>query len=166
MSAVLDALGQPIADLYLPLADDAPLPAQGPVIVSLARWQKDAESLAAHGGGVAVALPNTVDVLTLDTALLARPMLVLDFPAFGDGRAYSQAERLRSRAGYTGKLRAAGAAIVLDKLAMLARCGFSEFALRADQDVARCSAQLAPTGKPLPYQPARDRNQAVFAARS
>lgn len=165
MSAVLDALGQPVADLYLPLADDAPLPAQGPVIVSLARWQAEAAALADHGGGVAVALPNTVDVLALDPALLARPMLALDFPAFGDGRAYSQAERLRSRCGYTGTLRASGAAVVLDQLAMLSRCGFSEFALRADQDLARCSAMLAPAGKPLPYQPARDRDRSVLAAR-
>lgn len=165
MSALLDALGQPIADLYLALADDAPLPTQGPVIVSLARWQQESDVLSAHGGGVAVALPNTVDVLSLDGALLARPMLVLDFPAFGDGRAYSQAERLRTRGGYAGKLRARGAAVVLDQLAMLSRCGFSEFALRADQDAARCGALLAPGDKPLPYQPAHDRDRAVFAAR-
>ena len=92
-------------------------------------------------------------------------MLVLDFPAFGDGRAYSQARRLRDRDLYAGVIRATGAAVVADQLAMMARCGISEFALREDQPLAVCQAALSSSGKPLPYQPARDLDRAVFAAR-
>jgi uncharacterized protein (DUF934 family) len=47
---------------------------------------------------------------------------------------------------------------------MMARSGLSEFALRADQDVALCQRTLT-DARPLPYQPARDRSTAVFAAR-
>lgn len=164
MSALLNLEGSVISDAYTLLADDAVLPESGAVIVSLVRWQAEASALAARSTPVAVKLANTVDVLTLSPDVLARPMLVLDFPAFADGRAYSQARRLRERAGYTGVIRASGA-VVADQLAMMARCGISEFALREDQPLALCQQTLA-AQKPLPYQPARDVSRAVFAARS
>lgn len=166
MSVLLNQQGGVISDAYTLLADDAALPADGAVVVSLARWQAEAALLAARSAPVAVKLVNTVDVLTLTADVLARPMLVLDFPAFGDGRAYSQARRLRDRDLYQGVIRASGAAVVADQLAMLARCGINEFALREDQPLAVCQAALSSTGKPLPYQPARDLDKAVFAARA
>lgn len=165
MSALLNHEGAVVSDHYILLADDAALPDNGAVIVSLARWQAESAALAARGAPVAIKLGNTVDVLTLTADVLARPMLVLDFPAFGDGRAYSQARRLRDRDAFTGVIRATGAAVVADQLAMMARCGISEFALREDQSLAVCQAALAASGRPLPYQPARDLDKAVFAAR-
>lgn len=165
MSAVLNQHGAVISDDYTLLADDAALPDRGAVIVSLTRWLAESAALTAHGAPVAIKLANTVDVLTLAADVLTRPMLVLDFPAFGDGRAYSQARRLRDRDAYSGVIRATGAAVVADQLAMMARCGINEFALRADQPLALCQAALSSSGKPLPYQPARDLDQAVFAAR-
>ena len=165
MSALLNHAGAVLSDAYTLLADDAALPDSSAVIVTLARWQAEASALAARSAPVAVKLANTVDVLTLTADVLARPMLVLDFPAFGDGRAYSQARRLRDRDAFTGVIRATGAAVVADQLAMMARCGISEFALREDQPLALCQQTLA-AQKPLPYQPARDVSHAVFAARS
>lgn len=165
MTALLDLNGAVITDDYVLLADDAALPASGAVIVSLARWQVEASSLLARAAPVAVKLLNTTDVLTLDAALLARPMLVLDFPGFADGRAYSQARRLRDRDHYSGVLRAVGAAVLADQLAMMARVGINQFQLRDDQVLAVCQAALSSASKPLPYQPAQDRNSAVFAAR-
>lgn len=165
MSALLNSQGAVLADAYILLADDAALPDTGAVIVSLTRWQADVTVLAARSAAVAVKLANTVDVLTLDAAVLASPMLVLDFPAFGDGRAYSQARRLRDRDLYKGVIRATGAAVVADQLAMMTRCGINEFALRDDQALAVCQAALAAETKPLPYQTAQDRSSAVFAAR-
>jgi len=165
MSTLLNLEGAVLSDAYTLLADDAALPDSGAVIVSLLRWQAESEMLAARSAHVAVKLANTVDVLTLSTDVLARPMLVLDFPAFGDGRAYSQARRLRDRDAYPGVIRATGAAVVADQLAMMARCGINEFALREDQPLAVCQAALSAADKPLPYQPARDTDKAVFAAR-
>lgn len=165
MSVLLSRAGAVITDDYTLLADDAGLPDSGAVIVSLTRWQAESAVLATRSAPVAVKLANTVDVLTLTADVLARPMLVLDSPAFGDGRAYSQARRLRDRDLYTGVIRATGAAVVADQLAMMVRCGFTEFALREDQPLAVCQAALAPVDKPLPYQPARDIDKAVFAAR-
>jgi len=163
MSTLLNLAGNVIEDRYTLLADDAPLPASA-VIVGLARWQTEAAVLASHAHPVAVKLPNTTDVLTLDANVLDRPLLVLDFPAFGDGRAYSQARRLRDRCGYTGAIRATGAAVMADQLQMMARSGLSEFLLRDDQDLALCQRTLV-ASRPLPYQPARDVHRAVFAAR-
>lgn len=151
MSALLNLEGAVLTDAYTLLADDAALPDSGAVIVSLARWQAEAAALAARRALVAVKLANTVDVLALAADVLARPMLVLDFPAFADGRAYSQARRLRERAAYTGVIRASGA-VVADQLAMMARCGITEFALREDQPVA-LAAETLTRSLPPAYQP-------------
>jgi uncharacterized protein (DUF934 family) len=74
----------------------------------------------------ALTLANTEDVLELGARLEGVRLIVLDFPKFTDGRAYSQARLLRERLGYTGELRATGA-VLLDQLPFLLRCGFDSF---------------------------------------
>src|ERR1700756_5291795 len=71
-------------------------------------------------------LANTEDVLQLGSRLDGVNLVVLDFPKFTDGRAYSQARLLRERLGYRGELRATGA-VFLDQLPFLLRCGFDSF---------------------------------------
>jgi len=164
MSGLLDIHGNALEEAYLTLADDAALPADGAVLVSLARWQADAAAFTSRMAPVAVKLPNTADVLTLDAALLARPLLVLDFPTFADGRAYSQARRLRERCGYVGRLRATGGAVVLDQLVMLLRNGFDEVQLRADQSLTQAADELKRLRDPA-YQPDALQSRAVFALR-
>jgi uncharacterized protein (DUF934 family) len=127
-------------DPYQAVDDLAPLPA-GPVIVSLARWAQEAAALNPEQRAFGVRLPNTADVLALDAAVLRAPLIVLEFPAFADGRAYSQARLLRDRRGYSGELRATGAAVVRDQLLGMARCGIDSFQLRADQS-AEAGAQV------------------------
>lgn len=117
----------------------APSP-QANALLTLAQWQ------AACGGWprgvpVAVALENTVDVTALGTLLERVDLLVLQFPKWTDGRAYSQARLLRSRVGYRGRLRAAGDVIV-DMLPLLQRNGFDEVQLRADQSEAQARKAL------------------------
>jgi uncharacterized protein (DUF934 family) len=59
------------------------------------------------------------------TALVASNALArIRFAAFSDGRGFTLARRLRA-AGYTGRLRAAGA-LLADQYAMARRCGFDE----------------------------------------
>ena len=75
----------------------------------------------------AVALANTDPVE--DLAPHRRPrlrLIVLHFPKFSDGRAYSQARLLRGRLGYRGELRATGG-VLQDQLPFLLRCGFDSF---------------------------------------
>jgi uncharacterized protein (DUF934 family) len=57
----------------------------------------------------------------------------LNFPAFTDGRNYSNARLLRDRYGFKGELRAIGD-VLRDQLFFMHRCGFDAFAMRADKD--------------------------------
>ena len=81
-----------------------------------------------------VVLDNTVDVATLAADLSRLALLVLQFPKWTDGRAYSQARLLRSRHRFEGELRATGDVLV-DMVPLLQRTGFSSAQLRADQRV-------------------------------
>jgi uncharacterized protein (DUF934 family) len=146
------------------LADDAPLPASGTVIVTLARWRQDAAALRASGLQVGVRIPNTLDVEDLWAEISDRPLINLEFPGFADGRAYSQARVLRDRYGYKGEIRASGGAVVRDQLHGMARCGINAFELRADQDPQVCLGAFSDFG--LAYQPAADGALTVLRRRA
>ena len=62
--------------------------------------------------------------------------IVLQFPKFTDGRAFSQALMLRRRCGFEGEIRAVGD-VLIDQLSQMQRCGFSSAVLRADQDLEK-----------------------------
>jgi uncharacterized protein (DUF934 family) len=81
-----------------------------------------------------VLLPNGADVGELLADLPRLALLVLQFPKWTDGRAYSQARLLRGRHGFPGDLRASGEVLV-DMLPLLQRTGFSSVQLRADQRI-------------------------------
>ena len=134
MSRILDHHGQAVVDTYAPAAETPPT---RPTLLPLDRFV--AENAPA---GHAVLLPNTTDVLGLPDAVLQAPLLVLDFPGFADGRAYSQARLLSRNPRFRGGLRAQGAAVVLDQLKMLRSCGITEFHLRADQRAEACAELL------------------------
>lgn len=83
---------------------------------------------------VGVALANTVDVEALAPDLGRIALVVLHFPKWTDGRAYSQGHVLRSRLRYCGEVRATGDVLV-DMLPLLARTGIDAVQLRHDQNV-------------------------------
>lgn len=68
--------------------------------------------------------------------------ILLQFPKFTDGRAFSQALMLRRRCGFDGDIRAVGDVLV-DQLSQMQRCGFSSAVLRADQDLDKGRQMLA-----------------------
>ena len=94
-------------------------------------------------------LDNTEDVLALAQELRARGSLVLQFPKWTDGRAYSQAVLLRSRVQFKGELIATGE-VLADMLPLLRRCGFDAVQLAAGQSEA--TAQRALGFISTPYQ--------------
>jgi uncharacterized protein (DUF934 family) len=149
--SVLIRNGRIEANDYVSAADDDELPHSGKLIVSLARWQQQREALNGTGLTLGIAIPNTIDLSTVIDDVRHQPLLALSFPSFADGRAYSQARLLRDRYHYTGEIRACGDAVAYDQLAMMRRCGFTSFALRADQDPQRCMEALHPVE--LAYQP-------------
>jgi len=101
----------------------------------------------------ALTLANTDDVLQLGARLHGVKLIVLNFPKFTDGRAYSQARLLRERFGYQGELRATGA-VFLDQLPFLLRCGFSSF--ESDQKGFGEALEKARTLFSVVYQPVGD----------
>jgi uncharacterized protein (DUF934 family) len=81
------------------------------------------------------------DLNPLDSDLAGINSIVLNFPKFTDGRAFTQAVMLRKRAGFKGEIRATGDVLV-DQLQQMARSGFDVAELRADQDLAAGQRQL------------------------
>lgn len=106
-------------------------------------------------------IANTVSIADLPHDLLNQAAgIALQFPAFTDGRAYSQARELRQR-GYVGEIRATGD-VLADQLLAMRRCGFSTFELADSQPPE--TARLALTAFVHAAQPAVD-NQGLQTRR-
>ena len=98
----------------------------------------DYQSPAESGNGVLV-LAN--DVNALDVNLDGVTQVDLQFPAFTDGRAFTQAYLLRRRRGFTGDIRATGD-VLIDQLVQMQRTGFSSAVLREGVDRADAQRQF------------------------
>lgn len=98
----------------------------------------DYQSPAESGNGVLV-LAN--DVNALDVNLDGITQVDLQFPAFTDGRAFTQAYLLRRRRGFTGDIRATGD-VLIDQLVQMQRTGFSSAVLREGVDQADAQRQF------------------------
>ena len=98
-------------------------------------------------------LANTDDPRTLEADVNRFKLIVLHFPKFTDGRAYSQARLLRGRMGYCGELRATGN-VLRDQLPFLLRCGFDSF--DSDQSGFGEALSKARSVFSVVYQPAED----------
>jgi len=109
-------------DTYVTVADDAALPANG-TIVSLARLKAERETLLARNAALGVRLKSAESPEELGDDVHRLSVIVLEFPVFRDGRAFSWARMLRTRLGFTGEIRAAGH-FLYDQIAFMARTGF------------------------------------------
>ncbi len=98
----------------------------------------DYQSPPESGHGVLV-LAN--DVNALDVNLDGITQVDLQFPAFTDGRAFTQAYLLRRRRGFTGDIRATGD-VLIDQLVQMQRTGFSSAVLREGVDPADAQRQF------------------------
>ncbi len=98
----------------------------------------DYQSPPESGNGVLV-LAN--DVNALDVNLDGVTQVDLQFPAFTDGRAFTQAYLLRRRRGFTGDIRATGD-VLIDQLVQMQRTGFSSAVLREGVDRADAQRQF------------------------
>ena len=89
------------------LSDD-PSTVPGLEMVDLARWSDQREALLQGNRplGLSVKPDDAIDDIASD--LDRFQVVALEFPAFTDGRAYSQARLVRERHGYRGELRAVG----------------------------------------------------------
>jgi len=111
---------------------EAGLP-DGKVIVPLAYWQENRDTLMTRGD-VAVWLAPGEEPKDLADDLSALSLVAIHFPAFKDGRGYSYARELRTRFAFKGEVRATGD-VLRDQLFYLARCGFNAFEVREDRSI-------------------------------
>jgi uncharacterized protein (DUF934 family) len=118
--------GKVVEDRFVRVADGEPVPEQGPVIVSADRFLADADEFAQRQDAVGVVWPNNRSVAELEPHLTRLALIALVFPAYKDGRAYSQARVLRERYGFRGELRATGQ-VLRDQFLFLIRAGFDAF---------------------------------------
>ncbi len=107
-------------DAFVHVADDAPLPPDGAILISAARFLEDPEAISRRLGKTGVVWPNNRDVDDLVPYLDRLAAVALVFPTFRDGRAYSQARLLRERFLYHGELRATGQ-VLRDQFAQTAK---------------------------------------------
>jgi len=109
-------------DPFASLADDAPLP-DGAVLVSLARFQAERDALIARNAPIGVRLKSDQSPELLGEDVHRLSLVVLEFPKFRDGRAFSWARLLRTRLGFAGEVRATGD-FLYDQIAYQRRVGF------------------------------------------
>jgi uncharacterized protein (DUF934 family) len=149
-------------DPFIHVADDVPLPADGPMIVGLARWQEERGLIEPRNAPVGVRLKpgDPVEQISGDLGRLA--VVALEFPKFNDGRAMSQARLLRQRYGYCGEIRATGK-VLRDLLLFMQRCGFDAFEV-ADNVTAEVVAKSLGEFSVF-YQPAADNAASVIERR-
>ena len=80
--------------------------------------------------GEAVRLSNDVDLETIKLRLPTLKTIIVDFPAFADGRGFSIARELRKKYGYKALLIAEGP-LIPDQYAFALQCGFD--AVKVDE---------------------------------
>lgn len=136
-------------DNWLSLGNDEPAPQDADILVSAERLREEFGTLMLHNGRLGVVVANDRSVDDIADYLEALDTVVLEFPSFTDGRAYSQARKLRGSLNYRGDLRATGN-VLPDQLAFMRQCGFDTFEVngRFGLDVW----QRAVTAMTLTYQ--------------
>lgn len=130
----------------------AEAPESAPVILPLDVWQSEKKALRGRNAPVGVLLhPDDDPEEKLGADVGALSLVALEFPAFNDGRAFTQARILRERMGFEGEIRATGHVIV-DQKTFLRRCGFDAVELEGDKAAEAWAAARSPVE--LYYQPA------------
>src|SRR5215475_4160566 len=154
--------GRVVADRYVRVLDDAPIPEGVPVIIPAARFIADATEIARREAPTGVLWPNNRRISELAPYLDQLALVALVFPNFKDGRAYSQARQLREQHGFRGELRATGN-ILRDQFLFLFRAGFDSFEVVKATDAAVFAQAVARYS--VFYQPAGDRRIPALRAR-
>ena len=111
--------------------------------------------------GIRLASDQSPDLISAD--LDRFDLIELDFPALGDGRAFSYARLLRERYNYEGEIRAVGD-IIKDHLFFMQRCGINSFELPDARDAEDALKALKSFG--VAYQPAADDLSPAYRQRS
>ena len=149
-------------DVYAPVADDAAL-CDGPVLVSLARFQKEREALLARNTPVGIRLQSSENPEQLGQDVNHFALIALEFPKFRDGRAFSWARMLRTRLGFTGEIRAVGD-FLYDQVNYQHRVGFDAWEVPDNFTLEMFNRALGEMTNV--YQPSTDGKTTIRALRA
>jgi len=100
----------------------------GNVSVSLSRWKEEKKVLSNHKGDIGIRLSPSDTIEEIANDLNTLSSVILDFPAFTDGRSFSQARILRGQYNFDGEIRAIGK-YMPDQIFYLSRVGVNAFQL-------------------------------------
>ena len=151
-------------DAFVFVADEDAIPESGDVILSLARFEVEGDTLLASNSrrvGVRIEPDQEVEVLAYDLPRIA--VVALAFPKYRDGRAYTSARLLRDRFGYQGQIRAVGD-VLREQAGFMVRCGFDAFE-PADGATPEAWSQAASRFRHV-YQRAADARAVAFEERA
>lgn len=140
------------------LINEETLDQTGDIIVPLALYLENQDTLTSRDGQVGIKVNGDDDIDFLVENLDKFPLVAIDFPAFRDGRGFSIA-RLLVRAEYKGEIRATGD-IGQDRFAYLERCGFT--AIEVADDVFKPEMLKSFDEISNYYQSAADKVRAVY----
>ncbi|MEM9104856.1 MAG: DUF934 domain-containing protein [Pseudomonadota bacterium] len=129
-----------------PVAD-----ANARLLLSLARYLELSDD-DRKSGTFGVVLSPDDDVVDMEPHLGNLQLVAVTFPAFSDGRAFSQASLLRDRLGFDGELRAHGD-VLIDQIPLMLRCGIDSFSVTNATAIRRLAEGRLP-GISAHYQPA------------
>ncbi len=142
-----------LEDRYQRLDETAPVPAEGAILVSLARFTAERDALVARPHPLGVWLASNEQAGALAGVLERLALVALDFPVFSDGRAFSTARLLRERYGYMGELRAIGD-VLCEQLPFMLRSGFDTFDMKSPKALEEFRAVVGEVR--VVYQPTGD----------
>jgi len=151
-----------IDDSWATVTDEDPLPALGPVIVSLERWRAEREALIRRDGPLGIRLRSDQSPEAIAVDLRYFDVVALEFAKFTDGRPYSSARLLRERYHYRGEVRAVGE-VLRDQFLFIDRCGFDAVEVPAGAELGAWLGALAEVE--VFYQPAADTRATALALR-
>lgn len=139
-------------DPWIVVGDDDDLP-EGPVVVSLGRWRAERDQIARRNSPLGVRLRSDEAPEDIAGDLDRLDLVMLEFPAFTDGRPYSSARLLRERFGFDGEIRAVGN-VLRDQFLFMLRCGFDAIDAAKEADAEAWHEAVNEIG--VFYQPTGD----------
>jgi uncharacterized protein (DUF934 family) len=150
-----------VEDIFATVADDAPLP-DGGAIVSLTRFSAERDALLARNAPLGVRLKSSESPEALGEDVHRLSVVVLEFPVFRDGRAFSWARMLRQRMKFTGEVRGVGH-FLYDQIAYMHRTGFDAFEVADGFALAQYNRALGEITNV--YQPSADGKKTISELR-
>lgn len=104
-------------------------------ILPYAYWLEHKDSIKQGLNRIAIWLNSNDDIEQLSDDLSSISLIALNFPKFGDGRAFTMAHLLQDKHSFKGEIRAIGHPIA-DQAQFLFRCGVDSIDIPEGQDPA------------------------------